>query len=316
MKKAVIVGHTGQDGTYLSALLREKKYEVTGVSRKQVSENKYEIKSIDILQELAVENFLKKIQPDEIYFLAAVHQSSEDAQLATGDLFRKSLDLNLLALINFLEGIRKYSPHCKLFYAGSSHVFGNPEKSPQDESSPFRPDCIYGITKTAGINACHFYRERYAVFAGVGIFYNHESPLRSSNYVSSKIVQAAVAIKKGLTSELILGNLESKIDWGYAPDYMYAAYSILQLSSADDFIISSGALHSIADFVGEVFAYLELDWTNFVKVNPLLISKRQKQNLFGNNQKIRNTTGWTPGVDFKGLIKILVNEELKKYGSE
>jgi len=316
MKKAVVVGHTGQDGTYLSALLREKNYEVTGISSKKVSENKYGISNVDVLQMAHVKNLLEKIQPDEIYFLAAVHQSSADILIEDGELFQKSLDVNVKALINFLECIRQFSTQSKIFYAASSHVFGNPLTSPQDELSPFHPDCIYGITKTAGIGACRFYRENHNVFAGVGIFYNHESPLRESKYVSKKIVETAVAIKHGDKNELVLGNLESQIDWGYAPDYMRAVHSMMQLPSADDFIISSGAIHTIKDFVEEVFVYLELDWTKFVKVNSSLITKKQKRNLFGNNKKISKVTGWSPGVDFKGLTKILVDEEVKKYDSK
>lgn len=316
MKKAIVVGHTGQDGTYLSALLHEKKYDVIGISSRQVSENKYGILNVDVLQLSHVENLFKKIQPDEIYFLAAVHQSSADVQIEVGLLFQRSLDVNVKALINFLECIRKFSLGSKLFYAASSHIFGNPLLSPQNESTLFQPDCIYGITKTAGIRTCHFYRNNHNVFTSVGIFYNHESRLRESKYVSKKIVETAVAIKQGLKNELVLGNLESQIDWGYAPDYMRAVHAMMQLSKADDFIVSSGEIHTIKDFVTGVFDYLKLDWTKFVRVNPGLITKKQKQNLFGNNQKIKTATGWSPAVDFNGLIKILVDEEVKKHGSK
>ncbi len=316
MKKAIVVGYTGQDGNYLTALLRERKYEVIGISSKQVSENKYGIANVDILQVSHVENLIAKTQPAEIYFLAAVHQSSADVKIDDGALFQKSLDVNVKALVNFLDCIRKFSPKSKLFYAASSHIFGSPCTSPQNEVTPLQPDCIYGITKTAGIGACHFYKENHDIFASVGIFYNHESPLRESKYVSKKIVQTAVAIAKGTKTELVLGNLESQIDWGYAPDYMRAIYEMMQLPKADDFIVSSGTIHTIKDFVTGVFDYLKLDWTKFVKVNPGLITKKQKQNLFGDNQRIRSATGWSPSVDFNGLIKILVDEELKGNGSK
>ena len=312
MKKAIVVGSTGQDGFYLSELLREKKYELIGISSKQVSSNKYGIEKTDVLQSQQVESLLSKFKPDEIFFLAAVHQSSSDKQIEDGELFQKSLDLNVKALVNFLEGIRKHTPGTKLFYAASSHVFGNPDKSPQDETTPLRPDCIYGITKTAGINACHFYRENHNIFASVGVFYNHESPLRASKYVSKKIVETAVAIKMKTKSELVLGNLDSQIDWGYAPDYMKAVFAMMQLPKADDFVISSGEAHAIKDFVEGVFKHLGLDWAPFVKVNSSLITKKQKQNLFGNNKKIKQATGWSPSLDFKGLIKTLVDAELKK----
>jgi len=312
MKKAVILGNTGQDGHYLSGLLHERHYETIGISSKQVSVNPYGLTQVDITQQQHVDSLLSSFRPDEIYFLAAVHQSSSDQQIEDGTLFQKSLDLNVSALINFLEWIRKFSSGGKLFYAASSHVFGNPEKSPQDETTPFRPDCIYGITKTAGVNACRFYRENHGVFASVGIFYNHESPLRASKFVSKKIVEEAVAIKRGLQAELVLGNLESQIDWGYAPDYMRAVFSMMQLPGAGDFVISSGEIHTIREFVEGVFERLELDWKKYVKVNPALITKRQKRNLFGNNRKINQYTGWSPQMDFKGLIAILVDEELKK----
>ncbi len=315
MKKAVIVGNTGQDGYYLSHLLREKKYEIIGVSSKTVSENNYGILAVDVLQSEQVASLLKIFQPDEIYFLAAVHQSSSDRQIEDGILFQESIDLNVKALVNFLEGIRKYSSQSRIFYAASSHVFGDVKESPQNETTPLRPDCIYGITKAAGVGVCHFYRGNHDIFAVIGIFYNHESPLRASKFVSKKIVEAAVAIKMKLKNELVLGNLESQIDWGYAPDYMKAVFCMMQLPKAEDFIISSGTVHTIKDFVEGVFKYLDLNWSEFVKVNPSLITKKQKRNLFGNNQKIKKATGWFPEVDFSGLIKILVDDELKKYAS-
>jgi len=316
MKKAIIVGHTGQDGTYLSSLLLEKKYDITGISSKSVSENKYGIASVDIRQFSQVEELIKKIRPDETYYLAAIHQSSVDIQIEDGELFQRSFDVNVKAFINFLESIRLHSPQTKIFYAASSHIFGNPEKSPQDESTSLNPNCIYGITKTAGIRTGHFYRENYNIFASVGIFYNHESPLRESKYVSKKIVETAVAIKHGKKNELILGNLESQIDWGYAPDYMRAVSAMMQLSKADDFIISSGELHTINDFAVGVFDYLGLNLKKYIKVNSSLITKKQKENLFGNNRKINNTTGWSPLVNFKELIKILVDAEMKKHDSK
>lgn len=313
MKKAIVIGDTGQDGYYLSDLLKGKKYEIVGISSKRVSDNKYGLQQVDVLDPKQVNSLLSNFEPDEIYFLAAVHQSSSDQQIGDGVLFKKSLDLNVMALVNFLEGIRNHSSQSKLFYAASSHVFGSPEKSPQDETTPFNPDCIYGITKAAGVGACRFYRENYNIFAGTGIFYNHESPLRASKYVSKKIVEGAIAIKKQLKTELVLGNLESQIDWGFAPDYVSAAFAMMQLPKADDFIISSGEVHTIKDFVEGVFGYLGLNWEEYVKVNPGLITKKQKKNLLGNNQKIQIATGWSPTVDFTGLIKILVDEEMKKH---
>lgn len=317
MSKAVIVGHTGQDGTYLWKLLNSKNYNLTGVSGTGVlSSKKGTLPPIDIRQYTEVEELIKHEKPDELYYLAAVHQSSADKKMEEGELFQKSIDINSKAFINFLEAVRLHSPQTKIFYAASSHIFGETQSQMQDETTPLNPNCIYGITKTMGIRACYFYRDNHNIFASVGIFYNHESPLRASKYVSKKIVETAVAIKRGLADKLILGNLDHRVDWGHAPDYVEAAYRILQLSQPDIFIISSGVTHTIEDFIEGVFASLGLDWHKYVELNPNLITKKQKQNLAGNHQKLQDATGWKNSVTFNELIKILVDAELEKHGAK
>jgi GDPmannose 4,6-dehydratase len=317
MNKALIIGHTGQDGTYLWELLSAKNYELIGISNSSfLSSQKGDIDAIDIRNYTEVEKLVKNYQPDELYYLAAVHQSSSDKQMEDGELFQKSININVKAFINFLEAVRLHSGNTKIFYAASSHIFGETSSPIQDETTPLNPNCIYGITKTAGIRACCFYRDNHRVFASVGIFYNHESPLRASKYVSKKIVETAVAIKHGLKDKLILGNLDHRVDWGYAPDYVEAAYRIIQLKAPGDFVISSGATHSIKDFTEAVFAYLGLDWQKFVVINPNLITKKQKQNLTGNSNKLKNATGWENSVTFNGLIKILVDAELEKHAAK
>jgi len=317
MYKAIIVGHTGQDGTYLWESLSNKKYTLIGISgSKTISSENGDMETINIRNYNEVEKLIKDFQPDEVYYLAAVHQSSSDRQMEDGDLFQKSIDINVKAFINFLEAIRLNSKHTKIFYAASSHIFGDTLSGTQDETTPLNPNCIYGITKTAGIRACYFYRNEHSVFSSIGIFYNHESPLRASKYVSKKIVETAVAIKRGLKDTLILGNLDNRVDWGYAPDYVDAAYRILQLAIPGDFIISSGSTHSIKDFIEGVFTNLGLDWKNYVVINPNLITKKQKLNLTGNNQKLKNATGWDNSITFNGLIKVLVDSELRKYATK
>ena len=315
--KALIIGHKGQDGSYLWKLLSAKNYDLIGVSRTSILSSKKEnIDTVDIRNYKEVETLIKSYQPDELYYLAAVHQSSSDHQIEEGELFQKSIDINSKALVNFLEAVRLHSNHTKIFYAASSHIFGETTSPVQDETTPLNPNCIYGITKTMGIRACYFYRDNYNVFASVGIFYNHESPLRASKYVSKKIVETAVAIKQGLKDKLILGNLDHRVDWGYAPDYVEAAYRILQLKSPGDFVISSGATHSIQDFTEGVFTCLGLDWHKYVEVNPNLITKKQKHNLTGNNKKLKTATGWKNSVTFSELIEILVNAELEKHAAK
>ena len=312
MKNAIIIGHSGQDGTYLSSLLRENGYNVTGISRKSVSDNNFNLQPINIESAAEVDALIKKVKPDEIYYLAAVHQSSSDLTAEDGALFQKSIDINFKAPINFLECVRKYSSGIRVFYAASSHVFGNPEAPSQNESTPLNPDCIYGITKAAGIRAFGYYRQVHHIFASVGIFYNHYSPLTESKYVARKIVETAVAIKKGLRNELVLGSLDSQIDWGYAPDYMVAVHALMQLERSDNFVISSGESHTIREFTEGVFGYLQLSADQYVKVNQALITKKQKMNLFGDNTKLRTATGWSPKTYFSKLIVALVQAELEK----
>jgi len=316
MRKAIIVGHTGQDGTYLYRLLEKREYSILGISSSSITVNDGSTpEAVDIQNYQDVKHVIEAFQPDEIYFLAAVHQSSGDKQVEEGELFQKSIDINVKSLVNFLEAIRKHAEKAKLFYAASSHLFGNPENEQQDENTPINPNCIYGITKAAGVKACHFYRENYNIFASVGIFYNHESPLRESKYVSKKIVETAIAIKNKKSSELKLGNLDSRIDWGYAPDYVDAVYRIMQLNEPDNYVISSGATHSIKDFVEKVFSYLGMNWEDYVKISTEIITKKQKRNLRGNSEKLKRDTGWVPSHSFDSMIKILVDEELKKNGT-
>lgn len=315
-KKTIIVGHTGQDGSYLYKHLREKRYDIIGIASRSIDSTSHQpdlSKHINIIERESVYKLIDNYQPDEIYYLAAVHHSSVDTQYDESELFNKSIEINLVALINFLEGIKKYSKNTKLFYAASSHLFGNPTENIQTELTPFRPNCIYGITKTAGVHTCHFYRSNHGIMVSVGILYNHESPIRSSKFVSKKIVETAIAIKNKTHQQLVIGNLNAKIDWGYAPDYVNAMHKILQLNAADDFIISSGSIHTVGDFVRGVFEYLGLDWSEYVIEDPDLITKKPKNNLYGNNQKLRTITGWDNTVSFNELIEIMVKAELKKH---
>jgi GDPmannose 4,6-dehydratase len=316
MKKALVVGHTGQDGFYITELLKNKGYAVTGVSSSSISSASPVAKApVDIADFGQVSALIQKLEPDEVYYLAAVHQSSSDRAIEEGELFQKSISTNISAFVHFLESIRLHSRQTKIFYAASSHVFGNTNSRMQDENTALAPDCIYGITKAAGLNSARYYRSAHKLFASAGILYNHESPRRASKYVSKKIVETAVAIKRGEKSQLVLGNLDAMIDWGYAPDYMEAAWRILQSDRAEDFIISSGELHSVNDFVSAVFDYLGLDSEAYVTVNPELITKSRKKTLFGNNNKLITETGWSTSVNFLQLVKTLVDAELSQNKS-
>ena len=315
MSRALIVGHTGQDGAYLSTQLTEKGYAVMGMSRAGFVEDLAAAAvpcSVETYDD--VSSLIQSRQPSEVYYLAAVHQSSADARTPEGSLFQRSLDINVKALVHFLESIRLHSSGTRLFYAASSHIFGDPLIEPQNEDTPLNPVCIYGISKTAGVQACRYYREVHGVFASVGIFYNHESPRRDARYVSQKIVRGAISIKLGLERELTLGSLDSRIDWGYAPDYVDAAWRVLRLAQPGDYVISSGETHTVREFVKGVFDYLGLDWPRYVKLNPALITKKPKERLRGDIRKITGATGWLPVTSFNELIRLLTEAEMVRRG--
>lgn len=295
-KKAVIVGCDGQDGRLLSDLLARQGYSLIGIARGG---------PIDILKTKVVFNLVRKFKPHEIYHLAAFHHSSQDPAIDPVELFQKSCDVHVSALVNFLEAIRQFSPSTRLFYAASSHVFGSPKTPVQDESTPLAPENVYGVTKAAGLLTCRYYRRQHGVFASVGILYNHESPLRSSKFVSQKIAQGALAVKNGRQKNIILGDLSAEVDWGYAPDYVAAMHKILNHSKADDFVVASGQKHTVRDFAKLAFGRLGLDWRACVKENRGVLTKK-KTTLVGSPKKLMRLTGWKPSVDFAGLVDALL----------
>lgn len=313
MKKALIIGCNGQDGRYLYELLNGKGYQVIGVDVEYIFANYRKFsKPLNIESPKEICDFLKRHNPLEIYYLAAYHHSAENAELDSYQLLVKSLNVNGIGLLNFLNAMQKETPYSRLFYAGSSHAFGLSNSEIQDETTPLAPVCPYGISKVTGIHLCRYYRAQKNLFVSVGILYNHESPLRPISYVSKKIVQAAVAIKKGLQQKLVLGNLQAQVDWGYAKDVVNAMHMILQLEKPDDFVVATGKLHTVQDFVEFVFSQLGLDWQHYVEENPGLIVKQStKRTLQGNIKKLQSCTGWKPSLDLKGLAKVMIKAELE-----
>ncbi|MFA7379339.1 MAG: GDP-mannose 4,6-dehydratase [Bacteroidia bacterium] len=314
MKHALIIGHTGQDGTYLFSLLENLGYAVTGISSKEVKSPISLNSKIDILNEREVTELIREIQPCEIYYLAAVHQSATEQHTNESELFKSSFNINVFGLLNVLNAVAKHSSASKIFYAASSHVFGDNSDNFQTEETPFKPVCVYGISKSTAIQSIDYFINQHKIYCSVGYLYNHESPLRAEKFVSKKIVKTAIAISNDSSIKLFLGDLSAKIDWGYAPDYVNAMHKILQLDNPDKFIISSGVQHTVKDFVEEVFALLGLNWEDYVQEIPGLLIKKQKRNLKGDSSKLKKLTGWQPSVDFKEMIHILVDSELSKHG--
>jgi GDPmannose 4,6-dehydratase len=309
MKKAVIVGCNGQDGRLLYDFLLRRNYELMGIARTFVRGSKPGWNTpIDISNTESIFQVMNIFKPDEIYYLAAVHRSSEDEPAENLELTRESYEVHVLSLVNFLEAIRRFSSKTRLFYAASSQIFGESTGEMQDESTPINPNCIYGITKAAGVFTCRFYRDRYSIFASVGILYNHESSLRSEKFVSKKIIKGAIDLKNGKQGKLILGDLDSEVDWGYAPDYIEAMHRLLNIQVSDDFVIATGKRHKVFDFVKTTFEYLGLDWTKHVEEDPTIIRKRNGYRV-GNPAKLMTMAGWKPTIDFKEMIRILIEEE-------
>ncbi len=310
MKNAIIVGAKGQDGRLLHENLEQKGYQVTGIVRlSPQSQQDDRCLALDISDANAVSELIRISAPDEIYYLAAFHHSSENLLYEeSGELFAESFQVHVLSLINFLEAMRRFAPKARLFYAASSHVFGNPSREPQNEQTPFNPTGVYGITKSAGIHTCRFYRNCHKMYVASGILYNHESHYRNAAFVTKKIVQGAVNIQKGLQDRLFLGSLNAEVDWGYAPDYVEAFRMILDSAVPDDFIVATGKKHRVRDFVEITFGYLGLDWSKYVEENEHIIHKTGVT-LVGDPEKLMYATGWKPSVDLRGMIRLLVQKQ-------
>ena len=308
-KKAIIVGYAGQDGTILLNFLKNDGYKIIGIGKKDTfCHDVPQINNINIGDYEQVSQLVKFFLPDEVYYLASYHHSSEDHIPNEYNNFLKSINTNTIFLFHFLESLRNYSPHSKLFYAASSHIFGNPKDNIQNENTPVSPICFYGITKASGLFLCKYYRNEHKMFVCVGILYNHESKYRKTNFLSKKIVNAAIEIAKHKKKHLTLGDLESVVDWGYAPDYVRAIRIIMNANQADDYIIASGKKHSVKDFVEKAFQHFGLDWRKHIKINPDIIQK-SKRLLIGDISKISKQAAWKPSLSFDMLVDQLIKDE-------
>lgn len=314
-KTALITGIRGQDGTYLRDLLLAKGYAVHGLvaptSPQDSCGRDVELHSARLENFQEVSRLVEAVQPDECYHLAArsfVSYSFED-EFST-------LSTNIGGTHNVLAAIRQSAPHCRLSFASTSEMFGKPSHTPQNERTPFHPRSVYGVSKAAGFNLIRQYREAHGLFASSAILYNHESPRRGLRFVTRKITHAVARIKLGLQDELRLGNLDSQRDWGFAGDYVEAMWRMLQHTDPEDFVIASGTTHSVQQFVEAAFAAAELDWTQYVIVDPAYVRPAETQVLCGDSSKAGQVLGWESRVSFNELVKTMVKSDLEQVAAE
>jgi GDPmannose 4,6-dehydratase len=318
-KRALITGITGQDGSYLAELLLSKGYEVVGLTRRLSTANYWRIEHLlnrieiipgDLLDQLSLIRVLERVRPHELYNLAAMSfvPASWDQPMLTGEF-------NSQGVTRVLEAVRVVDPGIRLYQASSSEMFGKVREVPQKETTPFYPRSPYGVSKVFAHYITVNYRESYGLFAVSGILFNHESPRRGLEFVTRKVTDGAARIKKGLAKELKLGNLDAHRDWGFAGDYVRAMWQMLQQESADDYVIATGESHSVRELVEIAFARVGLDWQKFVTLDPALIRPAEVDHLIGDASKARAELDWTPSVDFKGLVEMMVDADLARYSS-
>ncbi|MEQ1842278.1 MAG: GDP-mannose 4,6-dehydratase, partial [Verrucomicrobiales bacterium] len=323
MKKALITGITGQDGSYLTELLLSKGYEVHGIIRRSSSFNTARIDHIyrdphyddtrlflhygDLTDSVALVKLLYDLKPDEIYNLAAQShvRVSFDVPESTGDIVG-------LGTQRILEAIRetKLIKNVRFYQASSSEMFGKVQEVPQRETTPFWPRSPYACAKVYGHWLTVNYRESYGLHASSGILFNHESPRRGETFVTRKITRAATRIKLGLQDTLYLGNMDAKRDWGYAKDYVEMMWMMLQQDTPDDYVVATGETHSVREFVQETFACLDLDWEKYVKYDQRYERPAEVELLIGDPAKAKEKLGWEPKVKFKELVRIMVDADL------
>ncbi len=321
MKKALVTGITGQDGSYLAELLLKKGYRVWGIIRRSSSfhtgridhlykdpHNKPELRLVygDLTDGGNLSAIVKDVEPDEIYNLGA--QSHVRVSFDT-PIYTANTDG--LGTLRLLEAVRAMNKPAKFYQASSSEMYGNVAETPQTEKTAFYPRSPYGCAKAYSFWQTVNYREAYGIFACNGILFNHESPRRGETFVTRKITRGATRIKLGLQDKLYLGNLDAKRDWGFAGDYVEAMWLMLQQEKPDDYVVATGQTHSVREFLDEVFEYLELDWEKHVEIDRRYFRPTEVDLLLGDSSKAKKVLGWEPEVTFKALARMMTDADMK-----
>jgi len=320
MPTAIITGITGQDGSYLAELLLSKGYHVVGMMRRssvvtfervQHIQDQIDLIQGDLHDQSSLMDLIEQYKPDEVYNLAAQSfvPTSWNQPVLTGEV-------TALGVTRMLEAVRLLSPQTRYYQASSSEMFGKVCEVPQSEKTPFYPRSPYGVAKLYGHWITVNYRESYELFAVSGILFNHESPRRGTEFVTRKISYGAARIKLGLAKELRLGNLEARRDWGFAGDYVEAMWLLMQNGKPEDFVVGTGVTHSVREFCEKAFGYLGLDYQDYVIQDPHFFRPAEVDLLVADASRVHKKLGWTPKVDFDGLVEMMVDSDLKRLGGE
>jgi GDPmannose 4,6-dehydratase len=324
MKRALITGITGQDGAYLAEHLLGLGYEVHGIVRRVAVENqdarlnrirhlldRIELHSASLESDPSIFKVFSQVPFDECYHLAAQSFVTESFV----DSF-STLNTNIMGTLNVLSALRELRPDCRLYFAGSSEMFGKAMETPQSETTPFHPRSPYAISKVAGFHLTRNYRESYGLFCACGILFNHESPRRGHEFVTRKITSTVARIKTGLASELRLGNLEARRDWGHAREYVEAMHLMLQQDEPDDFVIATGETHSVRDFCELAFAEVDLDYREFVQVDERFLRPADVESLVGDASKAKRRLGWEARTKLADLVREMVHADMALVAGE
>jgi GDPmannose 4,6-dehydratase len=324
-RRALITGITGQDGSYLAELLLDKGYEVHGLIRRSSTFSTGRIEHLyqdphdrerplylwysDLTDSSSLVNNLHRIRPDEVYNLGA--QSHVQVSFEMPEF---TADATAMGSLRLLEAIRHLDWPVRFYQAGSSEMYGRVQEVPQTESTPFFPRSPYAVAKVFAHWMTRQYRDAYGMFATNGILFNHESPRRGPTFVTRKVTRGIAAILAGAETKIYLGNLDAKRDWGYAPEYVEAMWRMLQHSRADDFVVATGEMHTVREFVALAFAHVGRDWQDFVEFDARYLRPTEVDELLGDATKARTELGWTPTVTFSELVRIMVEADLRERG--
>jgi GDPmannose 4,6-dehydratase len=315
LKRALITGITGQDGSYLAELLLEKGYEVHGLVRGSADgpferlgpiADRITLHPGDLLDEGSLVDVLRDSTPDEVYNLAAMSSVAESWRLAVA-----TAEYTAVGVTRLLEGIREACPEARFYQASSSEMFGRARETPQSETTPFYPRSPYGVSKVYGHFITINYRESFGLHASSGILFNHESPRRGASFVTRRVSDGVARIKLGLADELVLGNLEARRDWGYAKEYVEAMWMMLQRDEPEDFVIGTGISHSVEDFVDAAFACVDLKREDHVRIDPDLVRPADIEKLVADPTKARTELGWEARTSFQEVVEMMVRADLE-----